>query len=63
MPKDFNIKLLSDLQEISTFTVFFFEFFYSHLKISQEFAKKNNFLFQTSPGVKFLTKFSFDFRF
>ena len=32
------LKLLSNLQEISTSPVFLFEFSHSHLKISQEFA-------------------------
>ena len=38
MPQDFNIKLLSDLQEIPTSPDFLSEFFHSHLKIYQEIA-------------------------
>ena len=55
MREDFNIKLLSNSQDISTSPVFLFEFYY-HLKIFQELASFyqifKDFSFRTSPGGK-----------
>ena len=56
MREDFNIKLLSNSQDISTSPVFLFEFSYYHLKIFQELASFyqifKNFSFRISPGGK-----------
>ena len=67
MPGELNIKLLSNLEEISISPVFKFEFSDTHFKISQEFANFfqifKNLSFKSSPGSKNHYKFSLGFRF